>query len=61
MKVAKRMTRVYLMGMLLSPAYFNLVLTMKCGLYAQGQDSDATHTCPLYLRMLEPTFRHAKQ
>ena len=37
MKLAKRMTRVYLVGVLSSLAHLNLVRTMKCGLYTQGQ------------------------
>ena len=66
MKLAKTITRVYLMGVLLSLAHFHLVRTMKCGLHTQGQVSDAVHTatCPLYLtnlRIAKPTFRHAKQ
>ena len=47
MKLAKRMTRVYLIGVLLSLAHFHLVRTMKCGLYTQGQVSDAAQTRPL--------------
>ena len=60
-KLAKRMTRVYLMGVLLSLAHLHLVRTIKFGLYTKGQFSDTAHTRPLYLRISEPTFRHAKQ
>ena len=59
--LAKRMTRVYFMGVLLSLAHLHLLGTMKCGLYTYGQVSDAAHTRPLYVRISEPTFRHAKQ
>ena len=42
MKLAKMMTRVYLMGVLLSLAHLHLFRTMKCGLHTQGQVSDRT-------------------
>ena len=49
MELAKSMTRVYLIEVLLSLEHFHLVRTMKCGLYTQGQISDAPIQVPLYL------------
>ena len=62
MKLAKWMTtRVYLMGVLLSLAHLHLVRTLKCALRTQGQVSDTASAGPMYLRISQPTFRHAKQ
>ena len=46
MKLAKRMTRVYLMGVLLSVAHGHLVRSMKCGLHPHGQVSDIAPAGP---------------
>ena len=62
MKLAKMMKGVYLIGVLLSLVqHLHLVRTMKFWLYTQGPIRDAVHTDPLYLRISETTFRHAKQ